>query len=480
MVLVDSRPPQSSLTGASVSGVRRSDALGQSAANQQQTPLEVTMARQTFPSSAQVTPKPARAFELDWLRALSVLLLIYFHTARAFNLEPWHIQNDALSPGLDQFVRFLSLWQMPLLFVVAGAATYFALGTRSSGQYTGERFRRLLIPLIFGVLVLIPPQVYVERISTWVTTRQSPIDFHGSFVEFYPHVFTSPYPEGNLSWHHLWFLIYLFVYSLAALPLFLLLRRPIGQRLGNRLATSLARGPAVLLLALPLGLIEVALRARFPETHDLISDWAAHAHYLLLFVYGYLLVAHPGLRNGLVQTRTLALGIGIVTWLVLALADVDILARRPIRAFSEWCWLVAILGYAQLYLNRPSRALGAATDLVMPFYLWHQTVIVVVAYFVVPWPVGIAVKFLTISSASLVLTLLLSLLVQRTRITRVLFGMRAAPREHRAGRRPSHDGTPAAAPGHPAPTAPRGRVMPAVQPISPEPNQRTSPPARRS
>jgi len=438
------------------------------------------MARQTLSPSEQVTPKPVRAFELDWLRALSILLLIYFHSARAFNLEPWHIQNDALSRGLDQFVRFLSLWQMPLLFLVAGSATFYALGARSRGRYAGERFRRLIIPLIFGMLVLIPPQVYVERISTWVTTRQSPIDFHGSFLEFYPHVFGGAYPEGNLSWHHLWFLPYLFFYSLAALPLLLFLRRPAGQRFVRRLATGLTSGPALLLLALPIALIEVTLRARFPQTHDLISDWANHAHYLLLFVYGYLLVADQRLRRALVRTRTLALGLGIVTWLVLRLVDVDPLAGRPLRALSEWCWLVAALGYAQVYLNRPSRALNAANDLVMPFYLWHQTVIVVVAFFVVQWPAGVAVKFLTISTVSLVVSLLLSLLVQRSNVTRVLFGMRATSSARAQDPRPSNDRRPDATPWQHAPNAAQALAVSAVLPVQQERDLLAPTPARSS
>ncbi len=184
-----------------------------------------------------------RRYDIDALRILATLLLIIYHTGQLFNpSDRWHIQNLELSQFFTHFLGFINQWHMPLFFLLAGSSTYLALQRRTSGQYIGERVKRLFFPLLIGVLVVIPPQLYIERIATWVPTRLSPINFSGSFWQFYPHAFECCYNEGNLSYHHLWFVAYLFVYSLFLLPLLLYLRRPAGRAFLKKLADFLTRG----------------------------------------------------------------------------------------------------------------------------------------------------------------------------------------------------------------------------------------------
>lgn len=166
---------------------------------------------------------PERRYEIDWLRMFAVLLLIYFHTAVIFvHGTTYHIENRQKSVGLDIFTLFVDQWYMPLFFFIAGAATSFALRFRSGFQYVRERVKRLFIPLVFGTLVIIPPQIYYERLSEKVT--------YSSYIRFYPHFFQGIYPKGNFTWNQLWFIAYLFVFSLACLPLFLWLRGTVGKR----------------------------------------------------------------------------------------------------------------------------------------------------------------------------------------------------------------------------------------------------------
>ena len=68
-----------------------------------------------------------------------------------------------------------------------------------------------------------------------------------------------------------------------------------------------------------------------------------------------------------------------------------------------------------------------AGDRVPPFYIWHQTVIVVVAFYVVEWTAPAAAKWAVIALVSLVLTVALSEVVSRSAPTRVLFGLKAQP-----------------------------------------------------
>jgi hypothetical protein len=111
-----------------------------------------------------------------------------------------------VSLTLQLLGNLLTPWRLPLLFMISGLGTSYALGMRTTGRYVADRTTRLLIPLVAGMLIVVPPQVYLERIGTWMPRRMSPIDFHGSFLAFYPHIFDGIYPRGNFSWHHLWFL----------------------------------------------------------------------------------------------------------------------------------------------------------------------------------------------------------------------------------------------------------------------------------
>jgi glucan biosynthesis protein C len=363
---------------------------------------------------------------------LAVLVIFLFHSARPFDGGAWHVKNADHSLVLQVFVQFIDQWAMPLFLLLAGMSTWLALDVRSAGQYVLERTRRLLVPLAFGCLAIIPPQVYVERISPWAAGRQSPINFNGSFFEFYPHFFEGVYPHGNFSWHHLWFIAYLFVYSLVALPLVLALKRTRRGREGlARFAAVLVSGRRLLLLAIPIAAVEVALRERFPGTHALHNDWANHAHFLLVFFYGCLLIGDARLSEALARNRTLALSLGSVLTAGLFVAMYRIPSASPVvmgtgRALwhaGEWCWLIALLGLAHAFLNRPFASLRRAAPVAYPFYILHQTVIVLVAYYVVRWDVGAAPKYMAVAAPALMITAALCEALRRTRLTRFLFGM---------------------------------------------------------
>jgi len=156
-----------------------------------------------LPPSASVT-NSVRRHDLDWLRVFAVVVLLFFHSARPFVKWEWHIKNETVSGFITNILEFINIWHMPLFFLLSGSAAWFAMSLRPERSFTKERFKRLFIPLIFGMLVIVPPQVYIERIFRG--------QFEGSYFSFYLEAFKGMYPEGNLSWHHLWFLAYLFVF----------------------------------------------------------------------------------------------------------------------------------------------------------------------------------------------------------------------------------------------------------------------------
>ena len=382
-----------------------------------------------------------RRYDLDALRVLAVLVLLAYHSSRPFDSEAWHVKSAQLSRMLELLGYVFTPWRLSLLFLISGAGTFFALRTRTARVYLGDRMQRLLLPLAVGMLVVVPPQVYVERAHPWMPNRQSPMNFDGSFLAFLPHVFDGAYPKGNFSWHHLWFLVYLFVFSVVALPLFTALKRERGRAAADRVAGFFARGARIFLLALPLIAIHLALRGRFPSTNALVGDWWNLAHYFTLFLLGYVLLPDARVSAAFERHRRLALGGAIVaTILRLAL----IVAAGPatpyslhyvvvytLRGLTEWLALVGVLGYARRYLDRPWGWLRWAGDRVPPFYIWHQTIVVLLAVWIIRWPTGVEAQFATIAVAALIVTVFVCELVGRTNLTRVAFGMR--PR-HGSGR----------------------------------------------
>ena len=296
-----------------------------------------------------------RVYYVDWLRILAVLLLVPFHAAMIFVPWTYHVKNAETSVGLEVFNRFLNMWHMPLLFFVSGAGTWFALRHRTPGEYVRERVRRLLVPLVFGILVIIPPQTYLERLQKG--------QFEGSYLDFYPHFFEGIYPEGNLTWNHLWFLAYLFVFSVLLVPLFVWARGKSGHARLCRWASRFRTGRSLLPLAIPLMAIQVSLRVRWPGHQNLFDDWANFCFYITMFGYGYILFAMEGVVDHVARHRRLFLGLGLLGWLVVVAAEysgagpgfgynVACLVYLAFCGLNTWCWVLAIVGFARVMLDR--------------------------------------------------------------------------------------------------------------------------------
>ena len=172
------------------------------------------------------TTRPDRLHYIDWLRVLAMFSIFFFHNARLFDFEDWHVKNANASLGSDIFIGFCAQWMMPLFFILAGASVYYALKFRTGRGFIRERTMRILIPLVIvGFFIISPPQVYLERLTHGA--------FSGTFFQFYPHYFDGLYGlGGNFAWMgmHLWFLVLLFLYSLIALPFFLPGKRRISAK----------------------------------------------------------------------------------------------------------------------------------------------------------------------------------------------------------------------------------------------------------
>ena len=365
-----------------------------------------------------------RRHDLDWIRVLVFGLLILYHIGMFFVPWSWHIENSEQSNSLTWPMWFVNQWRLPVLFIISGMGTRFALSKRSGGEYLAERSKRLVIPLLFGMLVIVAPQVYVERMVQG--------GGYSSFWEFYPHYFEGVYPEGNFSWHHLWFLPYLFVYSVLLAPLFLWIRKYPENRLMRIFNGLLCHKFGLFWLALPLIMTELILKPHFPVKHNLVGDWYALSYYLLLFLYGYLCIsAGREFWKTVSRKKTAALFTGIVAFSIMAwMREVAVWTPGTealfavIRIINLGAWCIAIFGYGAEWLNRSSRLLAYCNQAVYPFYIIHQTITVLAAWYIMDLPWGIYWKFLCLTVITFGGSWIIFEIVKRNTITRVLFGIK--------------------------------------------------------
>lgn len=358
-----------------------------------------------------------RLYFLDWLRVLAFTLLVFYHTGLIFVDWGFHIQNDSFSEWMKLPMLFVNQWRLPLLFFVSGAGIRFALGKRPPGMFVRERFSRIFIPFIFGILVVVPPQLYYE----WLQHGK----FTGTYLEFYPLFFR------NFTWNHLWFLAYLFVFTFLALPLFLYLRGKAG------IAKGLSSGTIVFLLIIPLLATEVLLRARWPDTRNLVSDWYNFIFYLLLMIYGYLFASFDSLWPVLEKERTKFLGLGLLSFGMIYFGwhqpGINFLEVLPggififsfFKCLNILCWILCSLGYSRRYLAENSAALQYANKAVYPFFILHQTVLIAIGFYVVAYDWNIVTKYTIIVTGTFILSLMLyELLIRRVGLIRFLFGVK--------------------------------------------------------
>ena len=339
--------------------------------------------------------------DLDALRVGCILLLHLYHSARMFNVDdPWHVKAAVLLPVLNGPMDVLHMVRMPLLMLVAGLATAYAMRKRSIGTFARDRVKRLLLPLAFGMLVIVPPQVWVERVWTGMSTE--------SYWAFWPSVLRGvPYPKGSLSWHHLWFVAYLFVFCMAALPLFAWLKSGRGQARLAQAETFLAQGANLWWMAVVIMGGRFLFR-NFKETHDLVHDPKNLVFYGGLFVAGHLLGRMPKVEGRLQDLRHWHLG-----WALLLLTASRFFNHLPAPlaylAFygAIWASLCAALGYGRTLVTSSRPWLEHAQSLAYPFYILHQSVIVVLGWWMLRLQLAPWTFFITLTAASFGITWLL-------------------------------------------------------------------------
>jgi len=380
-----------------------------------------------------------RRHDIDALRVLAFGLLILYHAAMLYVAgEGWdfHLKSSHTSEWLQYPMLFLNRWRMELLFLVSGLAVNFMRRRGSIGRLAGKRSLRLLLPLVFGVLVVVPIQPYVQGLSNHLVEP--------GFGHFLLRYWSGgPWPAGaftgwqyGFTWNHLWYLPYLWVYTMLLLGAMPALELRLGQRL--RAVVRRLRGPALLVLpAIPLFVWDRLLASRYPFTGALWGDWYAHALYFNMFLYGYLLGTDTGLWAELARLRRISLSSALACF-ALYLAGIRLLPDaaptavwwivHALRYAYLWTAICAVLGWGHAYLDRPFRWLPYAREAVYPWYVLHQSLLLLFAWRLMPLGLGPVVEPLLIVLATVAgCALLHECVIRRVRWLRPLFGLDAAP-----------------------------------------------------
>ena len=383
-------------------------------------------------TSPHCAPDASRRHDIDALRVLAFGLLILYHVGMFYVADwGWHVKSVHLSEWLKWPMRLVNPWRMSLLFLISGLAVNFMLRRASAASFAALRIRRLLVPLLFGMAVVVPPQAYVQALYNGA--------FDGHYGEFLLRYFTfQPWPEGafdgahvGVTWNHLWYLPYLLAYSLVLAALLPLLRSRAGRALGN--AFRRLRGLWLWLLpAVPLTFATWALSAEFPTTHDLLHDWHMHAQYFAMFLFGYWIGTDRALWAELRDRRgalLVAAALTFAAFIVLGrITEPSPTAARALYDFAErlngWTWVLLVLGWGHHLLDRPLRWLPYASEAVYPWYVLHQSITVVAGYFLAqralgPWLEPVLLVAITVLGCLLIH----ELLIRRIGWLRPLFGI---------------------------------------------------------
>jgi hypothetical protein len=259
-------------------------------------------------------PIPARRYDLDWLRIIAFGLLIFYHIGMFYVSWDWHVKSAYAGTGTEWAMQLVNPWRLALLFLISGVASRFLLDKLGAGAFSNVRAVRLLAPLIFDMLVIVAPQSYYQLLANGEIEPG-----FWSFCRFYvqpgtEHGITTP------TWNHLWYVVYLLVYSLLLVPLAPVLRRIAEGSAGRFLIRLPVILRLLLLPVLPFLLYRFALNPYFPTSHDLINDWANHAHSFTIFVIGFWIAKSAGFWQGIAQVRRLAPGMAVGLGLLLSLA----------------------------------------------------------------------------------------------------------------------------------------------------------------
>lgn len=361
-----------------------------------------------------------RFTELDWLRVILIFAVFLHHVCMPFNGDNWHIMNSESSKTLDDIMVYFEQFRLPILFFISGVGAVILLSKVSAKQFALDKILRLLIPLFVGLILIIPPQTYIENIS----------ELQSYWQEF-------PRLALNFETNHLWFIEYLIVFAFLAIPINKLLNTRVGEKIISALVKLSQYKMGLFLLVGLLISIKVYFSIYFPSDDNKIENLSSSSFYFFFFISGMLFVRNKQIWQAICQQRAFNLLLLLVSSCVFYgyyyspdLSEYLSLTVRwsiwwAVCCLVAWSALLSILGYAQFYLTNTPNWLRKSNEVIYPFYIFHQTVIIVLGYYIITWPTSITIKIISLFILSFSITSALCFfIVKPFNIPRFLFGLK--------------------------------------------------------
>ncbi|RMB51419.1 acyltransferase-like protein [Sphingomonas sp. PP-CE-3A-406] len=372
-----------------------------------------------------------RHYGMDWLRIGAFALLILYHIGMVF--VPWNFHVKSLH--VEDWVRLPMLasnaWRLTLLFVVSGYASRALLArSRGVGGFFANRCSRLLVPLLFGIVVIVPPQPWVELVTKHA--------YAGSYWMFWSHDYFRFDTLAGLSlptWNHLWFVVYLWAYT-AVLTLGLIVVR--GDWLQRAFDRVFGGWGALVLPVAWLIFVHAWWFQMAAETQELVGDWVAHVTYFPAFLFGFGLARSEAAMAAIARWWKPGAVAAVLGYVFIITVELhwpgDIEAPRWVympygvaHALEQWGAIIALIGIAERHWNRDHRWRPVLTEAVFPFYLIHQTIIVLVMYALLPAGLPGWAEFACLLVATTIGCIAFYVIGRSIAPLRPLIGLRALP-----------------------------------------------------
>lgn len=374
-----------------------------------------------------------RRYGLDWLRIGAFGLLIFYHIGMFFVPWDWHVKTAQPLEWVEIPMLATNAWRLALLFLISGVASRFLLDKLAgTGGFARQRSARLLIPLAAGIILFVAPQPWAE------------LQAKAGYPHGFWHFWTTDYFRFGLlegivlpTYNHLWFVAYLWVYTMLLAAGAALLPAAAKRTLQSGFDRMFG-GAALLWLPIAFySALSATLEPVFGDTHALVDDWYNHIRYGSLFLFGVALAKSDPVWAAVVRLWKPAAAFAVLGYVVnigYRLAAPDDAApvweglADTIRTAHAWGTILALLALARLRLNRDTPARRYLTGAVFPYYIAHQTIIVLVGHALTPLALGPGTEFAIIVVATVVGCALTYELARRVPVLGPLLGLKWRPR----------------------------------------------------
>ena len=342
-----------------------------------------------------------RRYDIDWLRVITIGLLLMYHIAIVF--QPWgvfigFIQSEQPMESLWTPMTMINIWRIPLLFFVSGMGVCFAIKKRTWKQLLLERTRRIFIPFLFGILFIVPIHVFIWQY------------YYKQDIIYTP-------GEG-----HLWFLKNIFVYVVLLSPLFFYFKNYKNSAIVSWLK-GIFKNPLGFLLVVITFVLESILAK--PEIYELYAlNWHGFFLGLCAFLFGFICILSsetfwPAVLKWRWLFLSLALIIYVIRYFVFGLKSPNYL-----MAIESTMWIFTVFGFAYRYLNHPGKSLHYLSQAAYPVYIVHMVFLYLGSVLILPLDIPSPLKFILLVIFTATGCFVLYEVIKRIHYLRPLFGLK--------------------------------------------------------